>query len=66
MYDNDVAYKKMLETSERDSFNTARQDFLNLINVTMTAKFSTQLLTELPTSYAVVEQMFENASSSLS
>lgn len=66
MYDNDVTYKKLLETPERLNFTAARQDFLNLINVTMTAKFSTQLLTELPTSYEVVEQMFENASSSLS
>lgn len=64
MYDNDVKYKELLETPERIIFIAARQDFLTLINVTMTAKFSTQLLTELPSSYAVVEQMFENASAS--
>jgi|694.fasta_scaffold07480_18 hypothetical protein len=65
VYKNDVKYRELLQTEERASFNTARQNFLNLIDVTMTAKFSSQQLTELPPNYAVAAQMFEDSASSL-
>jgi hypothetical protein len=65
IYKNDVKYRALLKTEEKKMFDIARQNFLNLINVTMTAKFSFQQLTELPSNYAVAAQMFEDAASSL-
>lgn len=62
IYKSDVRYRELLQTPEKTAFDSSRQNFLNLINVSMTAKFSSFQLTELPADYAVANQMFNDAS----
>lgn len=65
IYKSDVKYRELLQTPEKAAFDSSRQNFLSLINVSMTAKFSSLQLTELPADYAVADQMFNDASVSL-